>query len=80
MSVEIAEDGAVMVAGHLGDDAIADIWTMDNPENITSLAEDTQTFVTVIAATEVAAAEQQPAAREAFAVGRPKRPGASWTV
>ncbi|MGQ1799114.1 hypothetical protein ACT4S5_18560 [Kocuria oceani] len=80
MSVEIAEDGAVVAAGHRVDYATAHTWAVDNPEKITSLVEDTKAFVTVIAAAEAAPAEQQQAAvREAFAAGRPQQPGASWS-
>ena len=81
MSVEIAEDGAVVAAGHRVDYATAYIWAVDNPEKITSLVEDTKAFVTVIAEAETAPVEQQQSAvREAFTAARPKRPAASWSV
>ena len=80
MSVEIAKDGAVVAAGQHVDYATAYDWAVDNPEKITSLVEDTKAFVTVIAEAETAPAEQQQSAvHEAFAAGRPKRPGASWS-
>ncbi|MFI7744631.1 hypothetical protein [Kocuria rhizosphaericola] len=80
MSVEIAEDGAVVAAGQPVDYATVYDWAVDNPEKITSLVEDTKAFVTVIAEAEAAPVEQQQVAvREAFAAGRPKRPGASWS-
>jgi hypothetical protein len=79
VSVEIAEDGAVVAAGQPVDYATAYTWAVDDPEKITSLVEDTKTFVTVIAEAEAAAVEQQQSAvREAFAAGRPKQPGDSW--
>lgn len=80
MSVEIAEDGAVVAAGHRVDYATAYTWAVDDPEKITSLVEDTKAFVTVIAEAETAPVERQRSAvREAFAAGRPKRPGDSWS-
>ncbi|MFE7628910.1 hypothetical protein [Kocuria sp. NPDC057446] len=81
MSVEIAEGGTVVAAGHPVDYATAYTWAVDNPEKITALVEDTKAFVTVIAAAEAAPQEQQQAAvYEAFTAGRPKRPGASWSA
>ncbi|MEX5236104.1 hypothetical protein [Kocuria arenosa] len=80
MSVEIAEDGAVLAAGQPVDYATAYTWAVDNPEKITSLVEDTKAFVTVIADAETApVAQQQSAVLEAFTAGRPKQPGGSWS-
>lgn len=79
MSVEITEDGGVLVDGSPVDYATAYAWCLDNPEKITDLVEDTKAFVEVIAGAEGASAgEQQAAVREAFTAGRPRSPGASW--
>ncbi len=79
MSVESAEDGAVVAAGQPVDYVTAYTWAVDNPEKITSLVEDTKAFVTVIADAETAPLErQQSAVREAFTAGRPKQPGGTW--
>lgn len=80
MSVDIAEDGAVVAAGRRLNYATAYNWAVDNPEQITALVEDTKAFVTVIANAEAAPVEQQQVAvREAFTAGRPKQPGPSWS-
>ncbi|MEX5303276.1 hypothetical protein [Kocuria sabuli] len=80
MSVEIAEDGTVVAAGHPVDYATVYTWAVDNPEMITALVQDTKAFVTVVAAAEAAPVEQQQVAvREAFTAGRPQQPGVSWT-
>ncbi|MEX5302813.1 hypothetical protein [Kocuria sabuli] len=80
MSVEIAEDGAVVAAGQTVNYATAYDWAVDNQEKITVLVQDTRAFVTVIAEAEAAPAEQQQVAvREAFTAGRPQQPGASWS-
>ncbi|MFF0944421.1 hypothetical protein ACFYE2_09360 [Kocuria sp. CPCC 205300] len=82
MSVEIAEDGAVVAAGQTVNYATAYDWAVDNPEKITVLVQDTKAFVTVIAEAEAEAApaeQQQVAVREAFTAGRPQQPGASWS-
>lgn len=80
MSVEIAEGGTIVAAGHRVDYATAYDWVVDHPETITDLVEDTQAFVTVIAAAETAPIEQQlTAVREAFTAGWSKRPGTTWS-
>lgn len=81
MSVEIDEHGTVTAGGRPVDYATAYDWCVDSPETITELVQDTKAFVTVIAAAEQAAPEEQAeAVRQAFAAGVPRDPGASWTA
>lgn len=79
MTVEISETGAVFAGGRTVDYATAYNWCVDSPETVTDLVEDSRAFALVIAAAETASCEQREAAvREAFAAGRPRRPGPSW--
>ena len=81
MTVQIDEAGAVVIGGTTVDYATAHDWCVDTPEKITDLVEDTDAFARVIAEAETARPQQREAAvREAFAAGRPKRPGPSWAA